>query len=128
MSRSYTIILPMPGEALRSNGRVHRMKRAAEVKKARAKAKILAKFVLHREPPPMWTRARMITVFRFPKHQHMDPTNCLDSLKAYIDGIQDAGIIADDKGLWPERPIIETKTGRREVQITIEPLSDAQAT
>jgi hypothetical protein len=51
----------------------------------------------------------------------MDPSNMMASLKAYEDGIQDAGIIANDLGLWPLRPTIETKSKNPGLTITITP-------
>ena len=48
-----------------------------------------------------------------------DPGNFMSSLKACEDGIEDAGIIANDRGLWPERPEFFKDAGNPRIEITI---------
>jgi hypothetical protein len=41
------------------------------------------------------------------------------SLKAAEDGIADAGIIVNDRALWPERPVFDKDAKRPRIEITI---------
>ncbi len=81
----------------------------------------LCKEALAGRQSPMWSRASMQIDARFKTWKSMDPTNLMASMKAYEDGFQDAGIIANDLGLWPERPTIETKSKNPGLTITIKP-------
>lgn len=58
---------------------------------------------------------------RFRTWKAMDPGNLMASLKAYEDGFQDAGIVKNDKELWPLRPVIITKSKNPGLTITITP-------
>ncbi len=70
--------------------------------------------------PPRWKAASMsVAVFLGPRNKQPDPDNLLASLKAYIDGLADAGVVANDKNLWPDRPRIERVERLARVEITI---------
>jgi hypothetical protein len=94
--------------------------KAREVKDARRITKMRAIAALARNPPPMWKKAKVRVVWRCLKRIHPDPDNIIASLKAHFDGLADAGIVVNDKGLWPERPVIETGATWPEVVLTIE--------
>ncbi len=100
---SITIFLPLPRKELFPNARVHWRVRHRETRHARLVAKVQAMQAIGKEKPPQWARARMVVKFSLPHLRH-DPSNLMRSLKAYEDGMQDAGVIANDRGLWPERP------------------------
>ena len=68
----------------------------------------------------MWEKAKVRVVWRCTKKIHPDPDNLIASLKAAFDGLADAGIVTNDKGLWPERPVINTGAHWPEVEITVE--------
>ncbi len=51
--------------------------------------------------------------------RHPDPDNIVASLKAAFDGLQDAGIVANDRSLYPERPEIRTKQPWASVVLTV---------
>lgn len=61
-----------------------------------------------------------VVLFLGPRNKQPDPDNIIASLKAYIDGLADAGIVANDKNLWPERPEIRRveRLARVEIKIT----------
>jgi hypothetical protein len=63
---------------------------------------------LQSEPMPMWAKASVHIDARFPTARHPDPDNFIASLKSAFDGVADAGIVADDRGLWPDRPVFST--------------------
>jgi len=95
------ITLPLPDRRLSPNNqpgtRGGRMAMSAAAKKARQAAKDAAAIAAlqagHREP---WTRARATATFYWPDKRRRDILNADASLKAYFDGIVDAGIITDD--------------------------------
>jgi hypothetical protein len=66
-----------------------------------------AKEALGSEWPPRWASASLHVKFSLPTVLRHDPANLMRSLKAYEDGLQDACIIDNDRGLWPERPVID---------------------
>lgn len=54
------------------------------------------------ESPPQWERARVRIDWYHKTARFLDRDNIIASCKAYIDGICDAGIIADDVGVTYE--------------------------
>jgi crossover junction endodeoxyribonuclease RusA len=115
-----TIVLPHPPAPLRPNARCHWARKAKAVKAYRKLAQMRALEALAMRNPPMWERATVVVIWRSTTARHPDPDNIIASLKASFDGLADAGIIENDKGLWPERPIIETKARWPEVVLQIE--------
>lgn len=103
----FTVFLPLPKAALFPNARVHWRVRWRETKMARRLAMVAAKEALGSEWPPRWPAASMHVKFSLPTALRHDPSNLMRSLKAYEDGLQDARIIENDRGLWPERPVID---------------------
>jgi Holliday junction resolvase RusA-like endonuclease len=67
-------------------------------KKARAAASVAAALVLFeaQASPPRWTSAKIHACFYHKTRARRDKANLVGSLKAAIDGIQDAGIVVDD--------------------------------
>lgn len=118
---SLTINLPIPDAKLRSNARVHWAIRSRLTKLHRNRAMLAARTVLGKEPPPRWEKASLRTEWFFPTRRHLDPDNAIGSLKAYIDGLADAGIVANDRGLWPERPVMSTDNVCPRVVLTVVP-------
>ncbi len=102
------IFLPLPVPALFQNDRSHWSIKARQVRLARWRANCAAREAMGRDSAPYWRRSVLIVRFAFPGRCRHDPTNLMGSLKAYIDGLQDAGVIVNDKYLWPERPEIIT--------------------
>lgn len=121
MIESITITLPMPPSAVRPNGRAHWIAKARANKRCRALAKALCNEALGGMPSPRWGKATMLIDARFRTSRSMDPDNLIGSIKAYVDGIQDAGIVANDNQLWPLRPTIETRSKSPGLTITIKP-------
>lgn len=103
---SVSITIPLPPDALKPNARPHwsRKARAAKAYRKHAWAATLAATGVG--PPERWRRASVQVVAYYPTARHPDPDNLIASLKSAFDGIADAGLIANDKELWPERPVI----------------------
>lgn len=99
---SITVTLPMPDRRLSPN---HRNRKCWQMKARVAKdARIAggdAGFIaLMGRDKPQWIEATVsVRVIKCNARYRMDDQNLIASLKAYIDGCVDAGIMADDKGL-----------------------------
>lgn len=119
---SVTIIIPLPPEALKPNARAHWARKARAVKAYRKQAWAATMAATDRRramTPERWAKASVRVVAFYPSARHPDPDNLIASLKAAFDGIADAGLIADDKGLWPERPAILKDKQNPRIELTI---------
>lgn len=99
---TFTITLDLPSAELSQNkARVgHWSKKSRAVKAARETAALEASFLLASQSRFVpWTRARISGRFYYPDKRRRDLLNSIGSLKAYIDGIVDAGVLADDSGI-----------------------------
>ena len=116
-----TIVFPIPSSKLAQNGRSHWRQKAKLTKQTRLSACYLALCALKmmNAEPPRWEKASCKVAAYFPTMNFPDPLNLLERCKTLIDGIQDAGIIRDDSGLWPERPTIAKDKDNPRIEITI---------
>jgi crossover junction endodeoxyribonuclease RusA len=119
---SITITIPIPDKRLSPNARVHWAAKGRLTRLSRSGAELVAKSALKGAPPPKWAKCRANVTAYFRTKAHPDPDNLIARMKSVFDGFEDAGIVADDKGLWPERPIIgkDAKNPRIEITITEE--------
>ena len=115
---SLTITIPLPPKEVRNNWRGHRMQKARAVKQYRTQTHLLSLAQMGMAKHN-WKKASVHITAYFPTARHMDPTNLIDALKPAFDGLEDAGVIENDKNLWPERPVIVTKDKRPRVELTI---------
>lgn len=116
----FTLQLPIPDRRLSPNARSHWWAKSVLTKAGRTAARIEALRVLDGRLPPKWIKARMrVTLFHRTKRTP-DPDNFIASLKAYCDGIADAGIVVNDRGLWPERPVFVQVDRLPRIEIEIE--------
>lgn len=118
-----TFQLPLPHGSLSPNARVHWAVKSKAVKAARRVACLEAIRVLGDAgvPAPYWGKAKMRVVVFTATARRPDPGNFMASLKAYEDGFADAGVILNDRNLWPERPEFRKCERMPRVEITIEP-------
>jgi crossover junction endodeoxyribonuclease RusA len=91
----YTITLPIPNRVLSPNARSH----WRVVAKAKAALRLHAKCVATVSDPPQWKRARVVVEWFTKTKRRPDEDNARSSLKAAFDGLQDAGILHNDRGL-----------------------------
>jgi hypothetical protein len=97
-----TFALPLPHRVLHPNGRTRKHGwRAKLVKEARQLAGYIARC---NAPAKPWKRAKYRVTFSLPRKQ--DEDNLGAWLKSYLDGIQDAGIVANDSGLTRDSLVI----------------------
>lgn len=121
-SRSLTFQLPPLVRALSPNSR-SRWATIEAKKKARAAAMAEALRVLADAgtPPPRWVKATYIARNYNTKNCFPDEDNFIASLKAYIDGLEEAGIVANDKGLKIRGTENHVVARMPRVEITITP-------
>ncbi len=98
---SLTIAIDRPSPVLSPNARVHWSRKAAAKKLARRYANLLAMSTWG-NCVPRWPRATVRVLWIMPtKAHHPDPDNAIASLKPWLDGFADWGVVANDKGLVP---------------------------
>lgn len=116
--------LPLPHRKLLPNERAHWSVKAAITKAARRVALVEARRVLADAgiPAPRWAKATWRAAFYLgPGNKRPDPDNSIAWLKAYLDGLGDGGVFANDRDIWPERPSFEKVEKMPRVEITISP-------
>jgi len=117
--KSITIVLPLPVGKLSPNARVHWAVKAKLTKASRKVAFYAALEALNLRRPPGWLKARLEVKAFFAQERSRDADNFMASLKSVCDGIADSGIIANDKGLWPERPLFAKDKENPRLELTI---------
>lgn len=65
-------------------------------------------------------KARVFVTWDFLTARHFDPDACISSLKSAFDGLQDAGIIFNDRDLYPQEPVLRLHQPAPAVHLTIE--------
>lgn len=95
-----TIEIPIPPSDTRPNARCHWAKKLKAVKQQRTDAATAAAIVMRHHVPPRWKTATIeATFYRHSKNARVaDRDNLIGWLKASKDGLQDAGVIANDSG------------------------------
>lgn len=101
------IHLPLPPADTRPNARVHWARKAKAAARQRQDARLAALASLGTRRPPRWKRAEIeATLYRSnPRCRRADGDNVIGWLKATFDGLQDAGIVANDCGFIHLPPV-----------------------
>lgn len=115
--QSITITLPLPDKCLSPNARCHWAVKSKAVAKLRRFAELETRNVAGRVVLG-WKQAKYTARFYFPTSRRRDADNAIASIKSALDGVADAGLIANDSGLWPERPEFYTDKDNPRVEIT----------
>ena len=123
---SITITLPIPHPKLSPNARVHWAQKAKLVKSHRDNAAYRSIAAIKGREYPFWTKARVSVVAYFKTAAHRDADNIMASMKAYFDGIADAGIVDNDRAFSHEPLKIEKDAQNPRVEITITPITGDQ--
>ena len=93
-----TFELEYPNPCLSPNSREHWAKSLPWKRRQRHKAMLLARAAMGRRRPPRWAEA-VVTIQAITKTRtRPDRDNLLASLKSAFDGVEDAGVIANDAG------------------------------
>lgn len=109
------VTLPLPAKELSPNARVHWRVKAKHTKAAREQAHAMARSFNR----PMWKAATVKCVFTFGDTRRRDKDNLLASMKAYFDGLADAGVVENDSQLTYE-PIQVTAPDRANKRVVVE--------
>lgn len=118
MSESITITVALPPKACDPNARLHWAAKSRGVRACRKAACLAAMAALHGKRPA-WAKASVTVQAYFPTAHFPDPDNLIARLKATFDGIADAGVVENDKGLWTERPEIAKDKDNPRIVLTI---------
>ena len=103
MKLALKLWIPLPPAALHPNSRVHWRKKASVARKYRADVKLLTTVAirclssLHVTLP--LKDATVFVTFSWPDKRRRDEDGAMASLKAAFDGLQDAGVVENDRDL-----------------------------
>ncbi len=132
MMPSLEITIPLPPRETHPNARCHWRTKANAIKQQREDAFLAAKAALGEANinPPRWKAATILATFYKPSNraQLADQDGLNSSLKSAADGIEDAGILANDRGLtWlPPVQFLGAAAGRQpKVVLLITALEDS---
>lgn len=95
-TESITLLLPLPNKCLSPNARTCWQAKAGATKKARRLAKECVEACELDNGSLPWPAAEATEVFFHATKRGRDERNQVAMLKAYYDGIVDAGLISDD--------------------------------
>ena len=113
-----TITLPLPGKLLSPNARPHYMALYRAKDSYRKMADRRATLALA-GARPLWTTATIQATFYHAQRRGRDRDNLNASLKSTQDGLADAGLILNDKGVTNLPPIQLIDRDRPRVELTI---------
>ena len=128
-----TVTLPIPSRTLSPNGRHHWRTKAAAKKKAREDGRLatLAALSPVASARPLWLNAVVsVRLVRKDGRGRWDDDNLIAACKAYVDGVVDAGLMANDKGLrWGSVEQVVDKTDRAgRIELTFTSLVEQKGT
>lgn len=111
------LTLPLPPEVLHPNGRTKKpMYRAKMIRKTRGETAFVAR---QHAPSQPFETATVQATFYLPRRRDGDGLNAW--IKAVLDGLQDAGIVANDSGVTLLPPLQVTgKNVERRLELRIE--------
>lgn len=124
-----TVVLPIPSKTLSPNGRKHWRTQRAAVKQAREWGRLAALAALSpcNATRPLWTAANVdLKLVRKDRRGRWDEDNLIASCKSYIDGVVDAGLLANDRGLRWGQVVQEVDKSelRGRIELTFTPLAE----
>lgn len=94
---SLTITLPLPDPTLNGHAKGHWRAKRGPTRLAKEAAQLAAIAALGGRQSPNWPRAVLSIAVYYADNARRDVLNTVNALKAAIDGIVDAGILADDR-------------------------------
>ena len=123
---AYEVRLPVGLPLLSANGREHWRPKAAATRTIRDAACLAAKSApgLRRaladaRGGPVMERAHVLAVLRPADRRRRDPANAYPAVKAALDGIVDAGVLADDDSTRVTGPDMRLGTMMRGSQLVL---------
>ena len=118
-----TIVVSLPSKDLSPNARVYWRRKSEAVKLARQEAKLKAESAMNElnwRKPPRWKSAT-VAIHWYARTRHKtDSDNMLASCKAVFDGLEDAGIVENDRQMTYLPPVkhVDAKNPRLEIDVT----------
>lgn len=112
------VTLPLPPRILTPNGRGHWAAKDRATGECRTLAEMAVRSIGRF---PRWEGATLRPVFYWPVKRRRDDDNAAASLKAYRDGIADAGLVSDDSQIHAVRPVCERDADNPRVEIHLTP-------
>jgi Holliday junction resolvase RusA-like endonuclease len=121
MNRDTIMIeLPLPPAVLHPNARTHWAAKARSTKRYRNSAYLRSLEVLNGSAAPMWKAATVRAAWYFKTKRNRDLDGLVSWAKAAFDGLQDAGIVANDSGLTHLPHNVYIDRDRSRVVLTVE--------
>lgn len=119
--RNLSIDIGIPPATLSPNGRVHWARKSKAKKHQRQSAKYVALAAIDRAPAPAWPEANVMLRWHSVRNRWPDADNAIASVKGAIDGLVDAGVLADDDKLtWhPMERLKDPKNPRVEIVVWV---------
>jgi crossover junction endodeoxyribonuclease RusA len=106
--KALSIVVELPPPELSPNGRHHWRVKAKATQTYRYACGTVALAELNGRDKPRWKRARLQIAWYAPTDRRRpDPDNIIAWLKAALDSLKDAGVLADDRDLTIEPPLID---------------------
>ena len=115
------VILPLPFCELSPNARVCWQAKSRMTKRYRKIAWAEGLSVIGRRSAPRWKTAIVQATFYLTTSHKRDRDNLIASLKAALDGLADAGIVANDRGFIPLPPLQAKDASHPRVELEIQP-------
>jgi hypothetical protein len=114
----------LPSRVFHPNGRCsRRAARWAAIRKFRGLVGQIAAIAIREQldgQRPLWRRATaQITIWYGPRQQKMDDDNVIAWMKPAFDGLQDAGVVANDRGITHLPPVHERDRALPRIEIRI---------
>lgn len=122
--RTVTVTLPIPARSLSPNARVHWAARSKARGYQRSNAKFATFVALSTSPGPdtyRWPSASILVRW-YGATAHclrLDADNIIGSLKGAVDGLADAGLIADDRGVTWLPPVRAVDKANPRVELVV---------
>ncbi len=127
--RELAVVIPIPNKATHPNNRVASVRfHARWVKKQRADAALACVCAMNNAGlnKPRWPAAEISITYENCGNDAKihDEANLIGWLKSSTDGLQDAGLILDDRGVkWGKvTQYIRTSTKERKITLTVRPI------
>ncbi len=116
---SVTITLPIPARSLSPNARVHWAARSKARAQQRGSAHAHARAAMFL--PERWPSASILVRWYGKTAQclRLDADNIIGSLKGAVDGLADAGLIADDRGVTWLPPVRAVDKANPRVELVV---------
>jgi hypothetical protein len=113
---SVVVVLGLPPREIHPNGRCAGREKSALIRECRAAAKMGAKLAGW---APGWRRATLESTFYVAHHQEPDDDGLVAWLKPHRDGLADAGLVMNDRGIKNADPVVVNGSDRPRLELRL---------